>query len=315
MITNVKFLFLIAIAFAAEGCYAQSKNELREPDPQITIDGKYRGGNISLRELSNVSGVIALVGNYPNPTDYKVQSYQAKLFLGDEIRYFKCNGTFITDTLRIYISKMKPYDRLELYDFKLFPRKIIYTPLIFTINSPNAIYNHNDLLLNWEYSMTDTLYKKNIDLSVVKAYEDLPQFVESNCNSITNTCKVNIYYLLDNKKELTLQYEYHNDTLRARYYRKNILISDVGYIKGVMNGMFLLNDSTGKLLKEGFYSMSEVPLTDTLIRINPVTKKEEQQFITHYYPIPDREWKYYVNGNIKRRIHFSRGKVIQYFEN
>ncbi len=278
----------------------KSFNKINPPEPAIIADGKYGGGNTEKQELVNISGFVPFLFNFPYPLQYKISKYQASITLGNETRTFFCEGATLSDTVRYYLSRMKPYDKAVFSHFYLNNFRHQYSPLIFGISDLyTMLYDYENLFYDFKGRTYDD-NGKIVTWETVKSiaikpqyYDTLPAIVETNCDYNTDNCTTKVFHRINGKEELTYQYEFAgNDSVRAKWYFNDVLIADIGYCKNSLSGMFSIYYENGQKRVDGFYALGKI-FNDTVMRINAVTLNNEQECLPHIIPYQQGEWMYY----------------------
>lgn len=310
MTTNMKFLFLIAVTFATRECDAQSKNEFKEPDLQITIDGYFTGGNIWRKNLATMQGLVALVYTSLPQVRVEIVAYQISISNGNELQVFNCKGALIPDTVKTLFSKLK------------FPYKVEFKNIVIKIDGntkhmKTTMCFESDLYKSWLWDYTSLFYDfKNYKYDFIpdtigenkhifqpntgsEMYEDTTaKIIVTNCNSINDTCSTNIYLWDGSKKDIGVSYQYHADTTEsALVYYQGKLIASINYKSGNFCGNFKMWSYAGEMIKEGEYVTTPNGF-DTVYRISPITLKNEPITIPVYKTKKSGVWKFYEDGNI-----------------
>lgn len=295
------------------------------PLPFIALDGRIAGGIISKYDLCNSMGFSGRPG-FSNGVSFgleeRVLSYSAKVSIGNETRYFKCEGALLNDTIKSFLKKLKPYDRVEFSQFKLGDFRQVYSPSVFEINDCyRFFYDFQDILYdyknrNYDFeNFTQQPFTKPYDLPTFSYgyYDTFPHIVETNCNSTTDTCSMSVYYLINNNKTLTYRYYFQgNDSLRANYFYHDTLLASMAYWRNNLCGAFSIFYPNGEKREEGEFKPTNRFYQDTIMGISPITMQECQILGPRYnIPVQHGVWKYYDNGIPLKTLWYKDGELIE----
>jgi antitoxin component YwqK of YwqJK toxin-antitoxin module len=291
------------------------------PLPFISLDGRIADGIISKYDLINsmgFSGRPAFSNAVSFAFEEKVLSYSAKIYIGNETRSFRCDGALLSDTVKYFLKKLKPFDRVEFSQFKLGEFRQVHSPFVFEINHCHQFVRDLQDILYDNYNpenYNQQTFTKPFELPIFSYayYDAYPQIVETNCNSTTDTCSMSVYYLINNNKTLTYRYYFQgNDSLIANYFYHDRLIASIGYWRNSLCGAFSIFYPNGEKRAEGEFKPSNRLYQDTIMGISPITLKECLIVRPrNYAPVQHGIWKYYDNGILLKTMWFKDGELIE----
>lgn len=293
--------------------------------PTITLDGAGMGGTVEKAYLLCSKG---FVGNHFSSGDVfmpseKIESYKATISIGNETRGFSFEGPLLSDSLKMFMAKMKPYDKIEFTDFSLSDFRKVFTPSTFEIydnadvisNLKNVLFEYKNHAAYIEEPFAEHEMDKPYEVPGFSYYyyDTFPRIVETNCNSLTDTCSMRIFYIINNKKTLTYTYSFYgSDSTIKRYYYEDKMLGTFSYKDGAPCGPFQVFYPNGEKRLEGLYTASNKLRVDTIMRINPLTLNEEQGVI-HYWHFPFRNgcWKYYDHGVPLKTVWYKDDEITE----
>ncbi|HLP50498.1 MAG TPA: hypothetical protein VK154_06405 [Chitinophagales bacterium] len=302
--------------------FSHTFTELTLPMPRIALDGRNSGGKTNKYDLLALSGFIGRpMGGLAKME--RVLSYDARFYIGNEARFFQCKGPFLSDTLKTFIKKLRPFDRVEFSTFNLGQFRTEYLPCVFEITGASSfMYDFQDILYDyknrsydWE-SFTQKPFEKPYELNEFSYnyYDTFPRIIETNCNSNTDTCSMSVYYLLNNTKTLTYRYYFRgDDSLRVNYFYHDTLLASIGYWRDHLCGKCSIFYPNGNKRAEGQFKASEKYFRqDTMMGISPITLQESYVIGPRYNgPVREGMWNYYDNGIPLKTVWYKEDEVIE----
>jgi hypothetical protein len=294
---------------------------LERPSPMVISYPNINGWGGTKSELLSTVGFVGEPNGLAFGTFEKVLSFKVRIDINNEVRYFSCQGPLITDSVRAFIRKMKPYDKIQFSKFDFGFYRIVYQPITTEIcNACRFYYDFRDILYDfpernydWE-NFIQKPFTKPYELPIPDSryYDTLPRIVESTCNSSTDTCKMNVFYVIENKKTLTFKYSFYNsDSMGLKYFYHDTLLADFNYQGNFLSGPFTIYYPSGEKREEGYFKQIRSTHQDTVMGISPITLEEEQFYGPYYnFPVQDGVWKYYEEGVPLKTIWYKDGEVM-----
>ncbi|HLP52542.1 MAG TPA: GldM family protein [Chitinophagales bacterium] len=91
----------------------------RIPDPQISLNGKLRGGYVQSGTLATMSGIVPLVMDFDFPARFTVTSFSLAVNSAGKLEVLKAQGPLITPEMKALISRTKPGDIVVFDDVRV----------------------------------------------------------------------------------------------------------------------------------------------------------------------------------------------------
>lgn len=277
------------------------------PEPVISLDGGPRGGDVSKYYLLNRRGLIPLLTDNIFSSDIRVdiKSYYAVITIANETFRLKCKGCLLSDTLKSYIKRMRPFDKLELNNFELTPPfGKINNPVTFEIREGEIELDYDELISDYEERVEkpanakDLHFHDNDFASVIK---------ESDCEMQSDNCSLKRIYKYSTGESVTVKYVFQGlDSMQVEVFSEGILLANLNYYLGKLCGPATIYNLNGHKLIDGNY-MVDTNARDTITTVNQLTLNNEQ--VTEPAPrsYKNGEWLYYKNEMVVKRLNCRKG--------
>jgi hypothetical protein len=89
------------------------------PDPVGTLDGKYRGGNLTPKVLENVKGIVAVLNGFDWDYKIKIDSFSMLYEAKGELYTANAQGPLLTEEMKSYMANAKHNDIIIIRDIAL----------------------------------------------------------------------------------------------------------------------------------------------------------------------------------------------------
>ncbi len=288
--------FILWLSFSIP---AISISQSAVPVLYITIGNRYAGGEIyDKAELLGNNDCLLQVHGCSQNGNYKIEHFKVAITLGQERRVFYNRGSILSDSVKFFIARLKPFDKIEFFDFTLNTYRIIPGTLSFTISDYSSyFYDYKDCFYDFKDRLYDSQGMYSIPateatvLPVRKDYDNLPVLVFSNCNYESEACSTQVYYRINGIKKLTAEYVYAaQDAVRIKWFFNDHCIADLGYINHTLAGLFSLYYPNGAKRVDGKFENNRTVM-DTVLTIKCDTESVE----IHHRLISTKEglWTYY----------------------
>ena len=91
----------------------------RVPDPEISLNGKFFGGNIQKGTLKQATGLVPLLENFDFPFLYRVTSFKMVIYSDNKFKIIATEGPLLNQEMKLAISNAKAGDLVLFDDIRL----------------------------------------------------------------------------------------------------------------------------------------------------------------------------------------------------